>query len=158
VCRPRDPLGDALAPLKTFFSEQLIADFAVQLGGAVADFGPNGEIDLNLVSDPEALVAAFAGLLDGANAASGPLRPTKFRTQFDFDPRTRFLQSPWGAIHQEMFRLDERYRGAWVQGKSDYAVRVAMRGRSSGREPRAQPWRRQIAVTAFAGGRSVGTV
>jgi hypothetical protein len=121
VCRPRRQAGDTFATLANFFPEHVVANFAARLDIAGLEVGPNGQVDLRRIADAKAVAAAIATLLDSTDTTTISARSSRF------DQRAPFLDSEWGQVHRELFRLVDSHRGAWLEGQRDYAVRVSPR-------------------------------
>ena len=46
--------------------------------------------------------------------------------------RQRFLESPFGDVHEALFKFSDQYKYVWIQGRGDYGIRVAHKNHRSG--------------------------
>ena len=92
--------------------------------------GPKGaRIELeNFRGDPSSLSQALIILIeDGENVS-----PSRKHGRFPVQERQKFLTSPWQRFHAELFELSAQYENVWIQGETDYAVRIAHKHHGSG--------------------------
>ena len=105
-----------------FFGEEAAVRFWEQLALiGVRPTETGAQLDLErLKVDPGMLVRALEILVDGAEGA-GPEKQDKF----DCSLRERFLESTWRTVHEALFGMPRRFPNMWLEGKKDYALRVA---------------------------------
>ena len=105
-----------------FFGEEAAMRFWEQLALiGVCPTESGAQLDLErLATDPGMLVRALEVLVDGAEGA-GPEKQNKFGDSL----RERFLESTWRTVHEALFDMPRRFPSMWIEGKKDYALRVA---------------------------------
>ena len=122
--------------LDKFFGHEAACRFRSaleRLGIDVGDIGSDIDIDLNRCQAPqfaEQLANALEILIcDGQKVSREPYKPK----HDGFDHRPTYSASPFGGIHTALFNLAVTYEYVWVEGKENYALRVAHEDhRSSG--------------------------
>ena len=113
-----------------FFSDEAVGAFweaLAELQVVPTETGATVELD-RLAASPRALARAFEILIEDGDNVSHGNRSDKFPLNL----RERFRQPPHGAVHLELFELADRFPNVWIEGKRDYAVRVAHKRHSSG--------------------------
>ena len=85
------------------------------------------ELD-SFAASPRTLARAYEILIEDGDGVSRGNRSDRFAHAL----RERFLQAPRGDIHSELFGLAARFPNVWIQGESNYGVRVAHEGHPSG--------------------------
>ena len=113
----------------TFFGEEAAEAFweaLAELWVLPDETGARVELD-SFTANPRALARAFEILIEDGDGVSRGNRSDRFPSVH----RERFLQAPRGDVHSELFGLAARFPNVWIQGASDYAVRVAHERHSS---------------------------
>ena len=93
----------------------------------VGDLSEDINIDLKefgdeLPSFTKGLVKVIDTLIREGGRVSRNLRIPK---EDAFKNRHEYLQSSFSEVHEALFRLADRYDYVWLEGKGDYAVRIA---------------------------------
>lgn len=109
--------------LTRFFSDEAINEF----GKAMQEitFSANS-VDFDTLSgDPNALQS----LLDALTALiedDQSVNCQKFqRDKFSEDRINELVNSEYGRVHKDIFKLSIKYRHVWIEGEKDYGLRVA---------------------------------
>ena len=121
--------------LYQFFGDKRVLAFWEALIDLGIEVDPDANIHIeldrfkdNLPSFTKSLTAAFEILIRDPGVARGGNR----RDEFGEELRRPFLESPYRAVHEGLFRLAEQFRYVWVRGQRDYGVRVAHPKHQSG--------------------------
>ena len=90
--------------------------------------GAGAKIPLSRIDDVAAFVGAFEILI---NSDEGVRRTG--RTSMDrFANHAAFRNSAFGATHEALFALSDRFEFVWIQGETNYGVRVAHNSHAGG--------------------------
>ena len=123
---PKAKLSSSVAgnrKFNTFFGEEASEAFweaLAELQVLPDETGARVELD-SFAANPRALARAFEILIEDGDGVSRGNRSDRFLREL----RERFLQATGGDIHAELFGLAARFPNVWIQGESDYGVRVA---------------------------------
>ncbi len=109
------------------FFEKAAGEFEETLAGLGLDIN-NHELDAASIKDPASFAAAFRVLIESPKTHKAVVRPNKFPD----DLKQIFLKSEFYAIHSALFSLAGEYPHVWVEGTSDYGLRVAHPDHSAG--------------------------
>lgn len=127
-------------PTKRF--REGLADLGIEGSRANEDINIHLK-DSNDVSQSlsKALVKALEILI---NEGVGTSRNPRCPREDAFKNRHEYLQSSFGDVHGDLFRLADRYGNVWLEGKTDYGIRVA-----HVRYPRGVSMIRSVGVNAL---------
>ena len=123
---PKAKLSSSVArnrKFNTFFGEEAGGAFweaLAELQVLPDETGARVELD-SFTASPRALTRAFEILIEDGDGVSRGNRSDRFPRAL----RERFLQAPRGEIHSELFGQAARFPNVWIQGESDYGVRIA---------------------------------
>ena len=111
-----------------FFGEEAAGQFREALVEMSISFGETGaEIELtNPDLDAGLLARAFEILIRDGNRVANSNKSNRFEEE------QRFTASKHGEFHAALFGLSRRFDNVWVEGKRDYAIRVAHERYGSG--------------------------
>lgn len=106
-------------PTREFWDELLAAGSGIKVG----------KNHLDEIIDIERLVKAFKILIESPCSNSDATKQNKIPG----DLKERFGSHPvYGSIHNALFALADKYSGVWLEGKSNYGLRVAVVGVPTG--------------------------
>ena len=111
-----------------FFGEEAAGQFREALVEMDISFGETGA-EINLTNpdlDASLLARAFEILIRDGN------RVARSKKTDQFEGKQRFTVSTHGEFHAALFGLARRFDNVWVEGKRDYAIRVAHERHESG--------------------------
>lgn len=116
--------------LESFFGEGPTLQFREALRGLAIEAGDSGnDINIELKRDgvdlqtfADNLVKALEILVCGGEGVRRELRRPK---RDAFDKRLVFKCSQYSVVHNALFDLADRYDYLWLEGKENYAIRVA---------------------------------
>lgn len=92
--------------------------------GAELNLGNLAEIEV----DPVTMVRAFEILIRDGDGVRARMKSDKFPDA----EYQRFIESDCGAFHKALFDLSRRFENVWVEGKRNYALRIAHDQNSKG--------------------------
>jgi hypothetical protein len=109
-----------LRELADFFGADAaeIFDQKLQAAGGPLE---NHLLDLGRVPDPAALAAAFRVLIESQTAEPVGARKERFGAA----NRAPFLNGPRAGVHAALLALADEYPHVWLEGMSNYGLRVA---------------------------------
>lgn len=105
-----------------FFGDVAADAFWEKLSALGISSAPNAgaEVKLADIDDLPAFVGAFKDLINGGDGIN-----RQRRRHDDFPHQDVFANSAFGEVHQALFDLARQFGFVWIQGKSNYGVRVA---------------------------------
>jgi hypothetical protein len=126
LCVPRVFGGMARSPLLDFFDEASVTASRESLLRSAA-VSTDGRIDVDGIQNPRAFADALAILVRSDAVSHGVNRPN------DLTPRVAAALAAAADtdVHDAIFALTAQHRGAWVAGRYDYGLRVALSKRAS---------------------------
>jgi hypothetical protein len=126
LCVPRMFGGMARSPLLDFFDEASVAASREALLRS-ATVAADGRINVQSIRNPREFVAALEILVRSDAVTNGVNRPNDLTARVG----AALATAAAADVHDAIFALTTDHRGAWVAGKYDYGLRVALSKRAS---------------------------
>ena len=116
--------------LARFFSDGAVEEFKIAMRGLTRS---DGSVRLEtLASDPGALqsfLKALTTLIEDEQRVD--LRKSR-QDRFVADGIAKLIESEYGRVHGEVFKLSSEYCHVWIEGKNDYGLRVTHKNHPGG--------------------------
>ena len=109
--------------LARFFSDGAVEKFKIVMRGLTRN---DGSVRLEtLARDPGALQSFLKALTTLIEDEQRVDRRKSRQDRFVADRIAKLINSEYGRVHGEIFKLSSEYCHVWIEGKNDYGLRVA---------------------------------